>query len=533
MDADRIIREYSQVKTKRGIWENHWREIAQYVFPMYEDHFNGNYPTPGEKRTEYMLDSTAALGLERFAAAMESMLTPRNGKWHILKASDPDLMKDKEVALWFERKTNLLFQMRYASRANFASQQHESYMQMGAFGTGALYTGEALDTKGFRYRATSISNIYFIENFQGIIDKAYRRFLYTAEQAAEHFGKERVSDEINKALEKDPQRLFEFVHVVYPNNDLQPEKIDFRGKNFTSKYVEVDQKNTVLEEGFGTFPYSVNRYVVAAGETYGRSPAMLALPSIKTLNKQKEHILLQGEFAVSPTLLTHDDGIIDNVDVRPNAIISGGMSPDGRKLVAPLDRGSNLAVGYEMMQQEQQVINDAFLVSLFQILVDTPAMTATEVLERAREKGALLSPTMGRQESEALSPLIEREIDILAEQGYMDDMPQALVEAEGDYEIVYDSPLSRSMKAEEVSGLARYMEMAAMHAQATGDPSMFDHLNPDTVAPAIADVMAVPASYMRSQQDIEDIRQSRAEQQQVQQAVEAAPAVAGLMKGAG
>ena len=46
-------------------------------------------------------------------------------------------------------------------------------------------------------------------------------------------------------------------------------------------------------------------------------------------------------------------------------------------------------------------------------------MTATEVLERAREKGALLAPTMGRQQSEALGPMIEREIDILVECGLM------------------------------------------------------------------------------------------------------------------
>ena len=36
------------------------------------------------------------------------------------------------------------------------------------------------------------------------------------------------------------------------------------------------------------------------------------------------------------------------------------------------------------------VINDAFLVTLFQILTETPEMTATEVIERTREKGALL-----------------------------------------------------------------------------------------------------------------------------------------------
>ena len=55
-----------------------------------------------------MFDSTAALGLERFAAAMESMLTPRNQKWHRLQASNPILNKDRETKLWFEEATNIL-----------------------------------------------------------------------------------------------------------------------------------------------------------------------------------------------------------------------------------------------------------------------------------------------------------------------------------------------------------------------------------------------------------------------------------------
>lgn len=42
------------------------------------------------------------------------------------------------------------------------------------------------------------------------------------------------------------------------------------------------------------------------------------------------------------------------------------------------------------------------LVTLFQILTETPQMTAAEVVERTNEKGILLAPTVGRQQSEYL-----------------------------------------------------------------------------------------------------------------------------------
>ena len=43
-----------------------------------------------------------------------------------------------------------------------------------------------------------------------------------------------------------------------------------------------------------------------------------------------------------------------------------------------------------------------------------PQMTATEVIERTNEKGILLAPTIGRQQSEYLGPMIERELDRIA-----------------------------------------------------------------------------------------------------------------------
>jgi hypothetical protein len=79
--ATQVIKRYDSLKGERGTWENHWEEIAERVLPRYKNSMqSGSNITRGEKRTEKMFDATAALGLERFAAAMESMLTPRNSR---------------------------------------------------------------------------------------------------------------------------------------------------------------------------------------------------------------------------------------------------------------------------------------------------------------------------------------------------------------------------------------------------------------------------------------------------------------------
>ena len=531
--AAKVIKRYDQLESERGTWESHWQEIAERVLPRYHNSFQRNTAdiNRGEKRTEKMFDSTAALGLERFAAAMESMLTPRNQKWHRLKASDDALNKDRDTKLWFEQATNLLFKARYAPKANYASQQHEIYIGLGAFGTGAMFIDNH-DDGGLRYNSVDLREILFDMSHQGSVDTAYRKFTLTARQMQQRVDVGRwdsIPDAASKAAKEHPDKKFDIIHCVMPRAEVDHTKKDFRGKPFASYYVACEGKELLSEGGFNTFPYPISRYVTGPGEVYGRSPAMMSLPSIKVLNEQKKTMLTQGHRVVNPVLLSHDDGVLDTFSMKPGAMNPGGVSAEGRALVHTLPTG-NLAAGQELMDMERSVINDAFLVSLFQILVETPAMTATEVLERAREKGALLSPTMGRQQSEMLGPMIERELDLMVQQGMLPEMSPMLQEAEGEFEIEYDSPLSRSQRAEEAAGWLRTLEAAIAYANTTQDLGVLDQFNTDVIYPALAEINAVPASWMRGAEEVAQLREQRAQQQQMQQMVDAAPAAAGVMK---
>jgi len=531
--SEGIIKRYNELGTARGTWESHWSEIADRVLPRYADSMTtpDSGLTRGQKKTEKMVDSTAALALERFAAAMESMLTPRNSKWHRLTPSDPVLARDNKVKLWFEDATNRLFKQRYSPKANYASQQHEVYMGLGAFGTSIMFV-DSHDNGGLRYQAVDLRELLFDNNHQGIVDTSYRKFSLTARQMQQRVESKRwthLPDSIAAAVEKHPDKHYEVIHCVRPRSEMNPTKMDAKGKPFTSYYIAVDAREQLSAGGFDTFPYQVSRYVTGPGEIYGRSPAMMALPAIKVLNEQKKTMLTQGHRAVAPVLLAHDDGVLDSFSMTPGALNAGGVTAEGRALIHALPVGS-LAAGQELMDMERSVINDAFLVSLFQILVETPAMTATEVLERAREKGALLSPTMGRQQSEMLGPMIERELDIMGKQGLLPQMPDIMIEARGEFDIEYDSPLSRSQRAEEASGWLRTLEAAIAYANTTQDLAVLDQFNTDVIYSQLAEINAVPPSWLNSPEAVQAIRTQRAQQQQTQQMIEAAPAAAGVMK---
>lgn len=531
--AAEVVKRQEALRNDRGNWESHWEEVAEIVLPRYSQNFVGqskSAKTKGDKRNQKQFDSTASLAAEKFAAAMESMLTPRQNKWHRLKASDQVLNRDRDVQLWFDQVTDILFRARYSPKANFATNTFENYLSLGVFGTGGVFIDEAMDGRGIRYRTLDLGGLYLASNHQGLVDTMYRRFTMTARQLRQRW-QDNLPEKVKNAAEKTPDHEFEVVHCVRPREEVDDRRRDAQNLEWASQYVLVDGHWLLSEGGYSTFPLAVSRYVTGPDEIYGRSPAMLTLPDNKTLQEQEKTLLKQGHRAVDPVLLAHDDGVLDSFSLRPGAINYGSMTRDGKRLVDALPSG-NVAVGLELMNQKRQVINEAFLVTLFQILVETPQMTATEVLERAQEKGALLSPTMGRQQSEFLGPMIERELDILNRQGLLPPMPPALMEAAGEFEIEYDSPLSRAQRAEEASGFMRTLEISMQLSQARQDPSPLDWLNVDAAIPEIANINAVPTRWVSSMEQVQQIRQQRQQAAQQQQAVEAAPAVSGVIQAA-
>ncbi len=530
------IKRFEAAKLNRGNWETHWEEIARRVLPSHAHSFTDQSETEGDKRTDEMVDATAALALPKFAAAMESMLTPRNSTWHRLTALDPVLRRNRQVQIFFDDLTEILFRYRYAPRAGFSSNQHQVYMGLGAFGTGSMFIDKLGDRYGggIRYANNHLGTIYFLENHQGIIDTAIRKFDLTARQAMQKFGEDLLPREIVQDAEKAEtvEKRHWFIHTVAPREESEgydPERFDDAGMPYKSCYDSITGKKNLIVAGYNTFPYPISRYIVAPGETYGRSPAMLALPAIKVLNEEKKTVLKQGHRTVDPVMLAHDDGVLDGFSLKPGSINVGGVTAEGRLLVHTLPTG-DLALAGDMMNEERAVIQDAFLLTLFQILVDSPQKTATEVLELAREKGVLLSPTMGRQQSEFQGPMIDREIDVLNQQGLLPPMPFILEQALGEYEVVYDSPLSRMQRVESATGLMRTIDWTKDYAAISGDVSPLDWFDWDKIMPDLSDIQAVPSRWMRDIKGVQGVREARAKVQQEQQLLDAAPGLAGALK---
>ena len=526
-NATDLAKRHGQLKSDRGTYDSHCREISERVLPRQSDFWGGAASTPGAKRTDKIYDSAGEIALTKFAAVMEALLTPQTQQWSKKKAKDEALNQVHSVKLWFEQVNKIVSSARRSPATRFHTMAHEFYMSLGAFGTAAMFIDKAPNGP-LLYKTCHIGQIYFAENAWGVIDTVHREIELSARQATQKFKRERLPSKIIMAAEKTPDAKFTFVHCVKPNEERQAGKKDYSGMPWASYYFPLQDPVVVDEGGYNSFPWAISRYVTAPSEIYGRSPAMTALPDIKILNEAMKTTHRMWHNAIDPPWLTGDEfaGVLHS---RPGANNRGGLDDNGRPRAMPLIPGSNFEVNNELTEQKRETINDVFLVRILQIILDNPQMTATQVLEIAQQKGILLAPVMGRQQSEFLGPLDTREFDLLYEAGMIPDPPEELtLYGDGEYEVEYESPLALAQKAQAGLGIIRTIESIVPLIPVR--PDLLDKLNLDRCLEIIGDSNGVAADAWNDDETVDAIRDQRAQQQAAQAAVAAAKPVAGAVK---
>jgi hypothetical protein len=202
----------------------------------------------------------------------------------------------------------------------------------------------------------------------------------------------------------------------------------------------------------------------------------------------------------------------------------GSLGPNGEELVKPFVSGARLDIGLEMLQAKQGQLHQAYYINLFQILLDDKEMTATEVLERAQEKGMLLGPLAGRDQAEFLGPLNEREIGLHFLAGRLPPMPPEFAEAGAEYKVEYESPLARAQRAEEGVAIVRTIETVLPLADR--DPSVLDNIDMDETVRTLGTINGMAAKLWRPPEVVAAIRQQRKQEEDMRMAAKAAPGVA-------
>lgn len=537
-NAQDVLERYARAKTLRYTHDNQFRMNAAYCLPRdYPKWQQAGPPNVGSNQpstdftSRFAFDNTGVRCIPKFVAICKRLINPDNIRYHKLSADDDALMRIPQVREWFDVMTDNLFKLRHNPFSMFGSCQSEIYASLGVYGTGSKQLSWNKQYRTFSYRARPLYDIFFLIDEEGRITDVFRRFALTKRQFKLMWPNDNYPPSLQTLQDTDITTVKEFVHYVcVRGGDYDPKALDARRHKWSSDYICVpDALYIGDEEGFISNPYINARVGSVAGDPYGYSPAEQAFPALGGVNAMKKTVLKQGHKAVDPPLLANDDGALSGrIDIRPGRVTYGGLDSQGRAMVKEVQTQTNFRVAEQLISDERRDIEDSFLVTLFQILTDTPEMTAAEVYERISEKAALFAPTKAAIQEEDQAPQVQREIEMMREYTNTPPMPPELIEARGEYKIQYTNPMDNTMFASEVSGFMRWSGQLVEVAQVTQDASPTDWINWDNAAPDLGMKMNVRGAWINDMKTVQQKRKDRAEQQQRAELVNAAPAIASV-----
>lgn len=538
--ADDILQMQSQMAAERTPWEASWRDVVALCMP-YASHkyeisggvaasLTGTAQQPqAVQRSKELFDATAAWSLERLNAGMESLITPRAQKWHSFSLDDPFAPEPTDIEEeWLDQLRDYHFDARYNAKSNFALANQKAIRGACGLGTGILYLEENIGRRGvdpvkvpFFYRSVPVVEAYLGIDAYDDIDKCIRVYEMTARTAANYFGEEgdTLPDPVKRALEKKPDQKFTFLHAVLPRDEAGEYKDKRRHLPFASFWMEVSSRSLIRSSGFFTFPYQVMWWDQTDGSPYGQSPVMACLSEIKMLQIMGKTVAQVSQQMTKPPMATMQ-GIYNNrLNLNSGAVNAGLLDQNGRLMAQPILQAQNPTFAERLIEAKRSSVREGMYVNLFQTMVESPQMTATEALLRANEKGELLGPAGAKVET-AIAGAIDREVDIIQRKGAFEtgsplEPPSTM--GGKNVGVKFTGPLARMRRMAEMQGIERVLQMAAAVGQYDQDTLM--RIDGDETLELTREINGAPRKMFRRDEEVAQIRQQRAQQQESQAAL--------------
>jgi hypothetical protein len=338
---------------------------------------------------------------------------------------------------------------------------------------------------GLVFENFHLRDIAFEVNYRGVIDTVFRTKWMNARQADGQFGNIPLGRTVDVERTTHPysNKLFKFVHCVYPNNRFNRFKVG--SFPFVSIWVNESDKTIVKIGGYFEQPYIVVRFTTVPGETMGRGPAHTLLPEIKMYDRMRRTFIESAERAHNPPWWMSSESVIGQPITSPGAIIYGHPHSEAPQ---PLKTGVSSTLNAEMLRDQAEIIERGFFNDLFDALALHRNMTATEVEARVEEKMVLLSPAINGQKGELTDPVIERAGALLIRHGIIPFKPEGLKT-----EIIYTGRLAMAMSTMQSNALGAVMAKWSPYQEVH---PVFDNIDMDRAFKSDARAHGVPETML-------------------------------------
>jgi hypothetical protein len=514
--AEDIITLYDRELSKAMNFRTLHQNTADLIFPRENQITRVEHP--GREKTE-VVDPTGVMASVEMASGLSINLFPPGQKFYNIVMSDRRLNEVESV----KRTLGMITEISHEKRANsnFMLQANETLRSISVFGTGNLFS-EWVPGIGLNYRDYDIGQYLIMENSKGRIDVMMIKFPFTARQAHQEWG-DKAGKSVLEAMaeEKKQNDIFWFIRISRPREKRNPSLTDNLNMPFEAIDVSVKDKEIIAEGGNPEFPYAVPRWTKSSNEVWGRGQGTFALPAVRQLQVMKKDFTENGNKHNNPALevLESFEG---EVQVFPGAI--NYVTETGS--IKAIDRNAlgNFPITKDILEFEQDLVKKMFFNDIFVQLRDLKGdrRTTLEIRERLVEGLQRLGPPIGRLQEEWLTPQVTRDIMLLLRNGQLPPLPP---EIQGQsFKIEYIGRLAMELKSQQARG---WQQWAATGAELEGTfPGITDNIDIDGGYRRLGETLGVSVEDMTSVEEREEKRRIRQEQEEAQQALEMAQAVA-------
>ncbi len=505
-----------------------WVELSENIDP-YRGSFYQSAASAQSKmaaRDKKIKDDTAGEALRTLQNGMMSGATSPSRPWFRVTLDDhTGLAENPEVKLWLSEVGKRMLRVFAGSNAYHVI--HNAYGDLGLFGTAGFLVLEDFEDV-VRFYPLVIGEFFIALDERLAVNTVGREFVMTVFALVQQFGREACSDKVKALYDRgEYDTNIDVVHLIEPNVDRDMRKADAKGMAFRERYWEKGEGTDILaERGFHEFPAMIARWDVNGSDAWGTSPGMRALPNQKQLHSQQ---VWKGK------------GISKQVDPPLNAPASMKNEPvtgipGGINYTKEGDTKNGVTASYqpnlrlgdlkEDMNETRAAVKRAFYADLFFAISQMEGVQPRgnkEIEERKDEKFVQLGPVLERLHGEWLKPIVMRVYCLMERAGLIPPKPDAMANADPDIEFV--SVLAIAQKAIATVGIERLLQLIGQIIEAF--PQASQKIDILDLIDDYAEFLGVDPRLIVPTDDVKAAMDAQAKQAAQQQALAAAPPLAG------
>ncbi len=547
----------SQLEMEYSSFKARHRELLDFFAP-YRGRFTITEANRGTRKNQRIINTHALNALSILKQGLMASVTNPSIEWVRLTVDDKRLAESGAVKDWLNIVTkdmNSIF-----LKSNLYRVLPTVYGDMGVVATGAMWVEEDFDDV-VRFYSLPIGSYTISANAKGRVDTVIREFRMTVRQLVEKFGFEEGQpqefDNIDRS--KFSTKVLSFwdlgehetwvdvVHVILPNEDFNPNRLEAKFKKYASFYYErgtgdgtgngissiEDASKFLSESGFDLFPILVPRWETTGEDAWGTNcPAIKAEGRQRAIQTEERRLAQADELGINPPMNYPTSLRKKGGSALPGAKnyvdIEGGNNAIRPTMEITFDKGSIVS----RIERGEDAIDElfhrtAFLAISGQPIQGTPP-SAAEINARLQESRLMLIGTVINIQDDLLEPIVDITFARMQEQG---KIPPAPEELQGlDLKVEFIGVLAQAQKSISLGSMQTFYNDVGQVAALTQDPTVWDKVNTEQLIDELAEAAGVTPSIIVSDEEVDFIKEQRAAAEQAVAQQEAIQSLAGSAK---